>query len=103
MANTTMKLLKDITAYAIKCDYYMWSEEKGEYTEPVYWAIDTSTKAYIIIMTETVNDPQLRIFDSLTAVKTYIKNHQTGNDICMENVRPVKIKYDFEKKEWMEE
>lgn len=104
MINTakTMKLLSNVFLYAIKCDYFMWSEEKGEYTEPVYWAIDTSTKANIIIMRENVNDPQLRVFDSLTAAKTYIKDHTTGFDICMENVRPVKINYNFDRKEWEE-
>ena len=99
---TTMKLLKDVSLYAIKCDYFMWSEEKGEYTEPVYYAIDTSNKLNIIIMVEDVNSANLRVFDSLTAAKNYIKTHTTGVDVCLENVRPVKIMYDFETLKWKE-
>lgn len=111
MKNTAkeMTLLVDTKLYAIQCDYYMCrkigEDENGEdvyedYTERVYWAIDTSTKANIIIMVETVNSPNLRVFNSLNAVKNYIKTHTTGNGICMENVKPCEIKYNFEKKEW---
>ena len=38
-----MKLLRDVELFCIKVDYLMWSEEKGEYTEPVYLSIDTET------------------------------------------------------------
>lgn len=95
----TAKLLKDQRFFAIKCDYFMWSEERGEYTEPVYWALDDNE---IIVMEDDVNCGRLRVFTSLTAVKKYIRSHNTGVNICMENVRPVEIRYSFSERKWKE-
>lgn len=96
---TAPKLLKDQRFFAIKCDYFMWSEERGEYTEPVYWTLDDNE---IIIMEDDVNNGRLRVFTSLTAVKKYIRSHNAGVNICMENVRPVEIRYSFSERKWKE-
>lgn len=96
----TAKLLKDQRFFAIKADYFMWSEERGEYTEPCYWCLEGERQ--IIIMRESVNDPDLRVFTSKTAVNKYIKAHTTGVNICMENVRPVEIRYSFSERKWKE-
>ena len=101
-----MKLLKNVELYCIKTDYLMWSEEKGEYTEPVYLSIDTETKkkdgtcANLIIFEEKIT-PHLRVFDSEIVAKRYIDSHITNPCYC-ENPRVVKVKYNFESKEWEE-
>lgn len=95
----TAKLLKDQRFFAIKCDYFMWSEERGEYTEPMYWTLDDNE---IIVMEDDVNCGRLRVFTSRTAVSKYIKTHTTGFDVCMNNVRPVEIYYNFSNKKWEE-
>ena len=93
------KLLKDQRFFAIKCDYFMFSEERGEYTEPVYWCLDDNE---VIVMEDDVNSGRLRVFGSRTAVGKYIKAHTTGVNICMENVRPVEIYYNFSERKWKE-
>ena len=94
------KLLKDQRFFAIKCDYFMWTEERGEHMVPHYWSL--SEERQIIVVTNDVNDPDLRVFTSKTAVNKYIKTHTTGVNICIENVRPVEICYDFDEREWKE-
>ena len=102
-----MKLLKDVTQYCIKVDYYHWSDEKGEYTLPLYWSIDTETKrkdgtsANLIIFKENICDC-LRVFDTEKEAKEYIATHTTGFNVCYENPRVVKIKYNFEENKWEE-
>ena len=94
-----MKLLKDITAYCIKVDYFMWSEEKGEYTEPAYLSIDTGTKAKdgtpvnLIIFKEDIT-PCLRIFDTKKEATEYMKKHLSNSCSC-ENERVVKLKLKY--------
>jgi len=104
-----MKLLKDVTLYCIKVDYFMWNEEKQEeYTEPVYLCIDTETKKKngepmnLIIFEEDINNPCLRVFDTENKAKKYMKDHEMNNSICYDNNRVVKITYDFENKTWRE-
>ena len=96
----TGKLLRDQKFFAIKCDYFMWSKERGEHTAPYYWCLEGEHQ--IIVMRKDVNDPDLRVFTSKTAVNKYIKAHTTGVNICMENVRPVEIYYDFNEGKWKE-
>ena len=95
-----MKLLKDVTQYCIKVDYYHWSDEKGEYTLPLYWCIDDSP-ARIIIFREKIDD-RLRVFDTEEEAKEYLKSHTTGFNVCYENPRVVKIKYNFNENKWEE-
>lgn len=102
-----MKLLRDVTQYCIKVDYYHWSDEKGEYTIPLFLSIDTETKAKdgtsvnLIIFKENICDC-LRVFDTEKKAKEYLKNHTTGCSVCYENPRVVKIKYNFEENRWEE-
>lgn len=93
------KLLKEQRFFAIKCDYFMYSEKRGEYTEPVYWCLDDND---VIVMEDDVNSGRLRVFGSRTAVSKYIKTHTAGVNICMENVRPVEIYYNFSERKWKE-
>lgn len=95
-----MKLLRDIEAYCIKVDYFMWSEEKGEYTEPVYLTIDTK-KCNIFVFEEDMNNPELRIFTSKTEAQRYLKAKISGG-LCYKNEKVVKIRYNFEEKKWEE-
>ena len=101
-----MKLLKDVELYAIKVDYFMYSEEKGEYTEPVYLSIDTKTKAKdgtsmnLIIFKEDIT-PFLRVFDMESEAKEYMESRLSNPCYC-ENMRVIKITYDFEKGKWVE-
>lgn len=102
-----MELLRDVVKYCIKVDYFMCSEERGEYEEPVYLSIDTKTKrkdgtsANLIIFREHITDC-LRTFDSEAAAQEYIATHTTGYNICYTNPRVVAIKYDFDAREWKE-
>lgn len=96
-----MKLLGN-EIYCIKVDYFMWDSEKDEqYEEPVFLGIDTSTPANLLIFDEKITS-RLRIFDTETEAKDYLKNHNTGNGICFTNPRVTKIKYNFEKEKWEE-
>jgi hypothetical protein len=101
-----MKLLRDVELFCIKVDYFMWSEEKGDYTEPAYLSIDTETKkkdgtcANIIIFEEKIT-PHLRVFDKAGDAVTYIVSHINNHCYC-ENPRVVKIKYNAETNEWEE-
>ena len=82
-----MKLLRDVELFCIKVDYLMWSEEKGEYTEPCYLSIDTETKkkdgtpVNLIIFEEKIT-PHLRVFDSEIVAKRYIDSHITNPCYC---------------------
>lgn len=102
-----MKLLGDIKMYCIKVDYFMWSEEKGEYTEPVYLSIDTETCkkdgtcANLICFKEDIK-PNLRVFDTVKEAEGYIAAHSTGINISYENPEVVAIKYDFDAQKWVE-
>lgn len=102
MTNYKMKLLKDIevSAYCIKVDYFMWSEEKGEYTEPLYLTIDTK-RCNIFIFREDLNNPELRVFTSKTEAQSYLKE-KIANAISYKNEKVVKIRYNFEEKKWEE-
>ena len=94
-----MKLLKDITTYCIKVDCFMWSEEKGEYTEPAYLSIDTETKTKdgvcmnLITFKENIT-PCLRIFDTKKEATEYMKKH-LSNSFGHENERVVKLKLKY--------
>ena len=100
-----MKLLGDVK-YCIKVDYFMWSEEKGEYTKPLYLAIDTEikrkdgTNAYTIMFKEYITK-NLRVFDTEKEAQEYIGS-RLAKSCCCENQRVIKIKYNFENGKWEE-
>lgn len=95
-----MKLLGDVK-YGIKVDYFHWNAETDEeYTLPLYWCIDDSP-ARIIIFREEIDD-RLRVFDTGEEAIEYLKSHTTGFQVCYENPRVVKIKYDFAENRWEE-
>ena len=98
-----MKKLKEVptTLYCIKVDYFMWSEEKGEYTEPLYWCLDDS-KHQIVIFEEDINFHGLRVFDNLKSIQTYMKKHDVWNALNYENPQIVKIAYNYGKQKWEE-
>ena len=101
-----MKLLRDTKLYCIKVDYFMWSEEKGDYTEPLYLSIDTETKAkdgtpVNLITFEEEITPHLRVFDTEKEAKEYIST-RIGIACYCENPRVVKIKFSSETKKWEE-
>lgn len=99
-----MKLLKDVELYCIKVDYFMWYEDKGECIEPCYLSIDTETMkkdgtcANLIIFEEKIT-PHLRVFDTENEAKDYMESHIKNPCYCC-NPRVVKVKYNFESKEW---
>ena len=103
----SMKLLKDITVYAIKVDYYMYDPEtEVEYLEPVYLSIDSETKddngnpMNLIIFCDSIT-PNLRIFDTLREANDY-KLRKCSNSHSFENPRIVKVKYDYKEEVWKE-
>ena len=101
-----MKLLRDVEVYCIKVDYFMWSEEKGDYTEPAYLSIDTETMkkdgtpANLIIFEEEIT-PHLRVFDKVGDAVKYMVSHINNPCYC-EKPRVVKIKYNTETNKWEE-
>ena len=95
-----MKLLGDIKMYCIKVDYFMWSEEKGKYTEPVYLSIDTEVVSIIIFREDIEAD--LRVFDTVAEAEAYIDSHDLRLSVCCENPEVVAIKYDFDAQKWVE-
>lgn len=101
-----MNLLGDVR-YCIKIDYFMWNcETDRAYTEETYLTIDTETKdkhgnPMNLLTWETEITPSLRVFDTEDEAKEYMKTH-INNPYYGENQRVVKIRFDFEKKEWEE-
>lgn len=103
----SMKLLKDITVYAIKVDYYMYdTEAEVEYLEPVYLSIDRETKDEngiplgLIVFRDNITE-NLRIFDTLKEANDY-KLRKCSNSHSFENARIVKVKYDHKEEVWRE-
>lgn len=95
-----MKLLRDVTQYCIKVDYFIWNEETDtEGREPLYWCIQEKTN--LVIFRESINS-ELRVFDKYYEAREYLEAHQTGFNICYENPRIVEIKYNFEENRWEE-
>lgn len=101
-----MMLLKDTKLFAIKVDYYMWSEEKGEYLEPHYLSIDTETKrkdgtsANLIVFREQITS-ELRVFLTKTEVTKY-KREKCKDAISFTNARIIEVMYNFETGNWEE-
>ena len=101
-----MKLLGNVELYCIKVDYFMCSDERGFYTEPLYLSIDTETKredgtsANLIKFEEDIT-PCLRVFDTEKEANEYM-NTRIKNPCYCENPRLSKIKYDFENGKWKE-
>ena len=101
---TQMKLLGDVR-YCIKVDYFMCNiETDEEYTQPCYLSIDTETKdkygnsPNLIIFKDEITE-FLRVFDSKDEASEYM-NSRISNPCYCENPRVIKIKYNFEAKEW---
>ena len=104
-----MKLLKDLVVCVIKVDYFMYDEKTdSEYTEPYYLAIDTEVKNkngepmnLLIFKKEITEDT--RIFYSHKEAVKYIAEHTSLKSPCYgENVRVVRIKYNFNENKWEE-
>ena len=95
-----MKLLGDIKMYCIKVDYFMWAEEKGQYTEPVYLSIDVAYGKMICFHEDIRAD--LRVFDTVAEAEAYIDSHDLRLSVCCENPEVVAIKYDFDAQKWKE-
>ena len=97
-----MMLLKDLIVYAIKVDYYMWDEKTdSEYTEPHFLTISHPPMNVITFNKEIKEN--LRIFNRYSEAVKYICSHDSLKNPCYgENVRVVKIKYNFENQVWEE-
>ena len=97
-----MKLLSEVPTilYCIKADYFMWSEENGEYKEPLYWCLDQS-KYQLIVFEEKLN-PRVRVFDTFKKAKNYFNKHNVSDCFCYDNPRIVAIAYNFNEKRWEE-
>ena len=76
--------------YAIMVDYNMWSEEKGEYTEPNLLGLEGERKIFIF-------EPDVtgctKLFNTMSEANKYLKAHKTlTNSCCFENARVVIVK-----------
>lgn len=105
-----MTLLKDVTTlFAIKIDYFMYDEKKEEeYTKPHFLTIDTETKdksgnpLNLLIFKKEITE-NLRVFNTYTEAVKYIAEKSSLKSPCYgENVRVVKIKYNFNENKWEE-
>lgn len=103
-----MLLLENLTLYAIKADMYVLNpndENDFDYTEPVYFCIDTETKdksgnvINLITLESDLNNPKLRVFQFKVYAKEYIYNRNYSN---ITNMRVITIKYDFQNNKWVE-
>lgn len=81
--------------YVIMVDYYHWSEEKGEYTLPMF--LNVKPPHRIFTFTETINDDTKR-FATKKEAKAYIEKHFKDEPekgiyrcTCFENIRIIKI------------
>ena len=75
--------------YVIMVDYYMYSEEEGEYTESNYLAVDKNKIFYFdrYIIDET------KIFKSAEEAGKYVDKHfsDPNSQISFENLRIVQL------------
>lgn len=101
-----MKLLGDVM-YCIKVDYFMYdSENDKEYTQPCYLTLDTKTKdkngeiLYLITFNDKITS-NLRVFNTEMDAHTY-RIARLANPCYCNNVRVVKIRYNFETNAWEE-
>ena len=101
-----MKLLGD-AMYCIKVDYFMYdSENDKEYTQPCYLTIDTETKdkngepVNLITFSDKIT-ANLRVFNTEIEAGMY-RIARLENPCYCENVREVKIAYNFETGRWEE-
>ena len=104
-----MLLLENLTLYAIKADMYVSNpndENDFDYTEPVYFCIDTETKdksgnvINLITLESYLNNPKLRVFQFKVYAEEYIYNRNYSN---ITNMRVITIKYDFQNNKWVED
>lgn len=94
-----MFLLKNEYLYAIKADVFCRRGDE-EYTESNYISIDTRGGRNLLIFTEKIND-NLRVFDTEREAENYVKDKIYLHHNC-ENIRIVKVMYDFEKRKWID-
>ena len=101
-----MKLLKDVSFYAIKVDYYMYDmETDSEYLYPVYLSIDTEKDQNgipknLIIFRDDIT-PNLRVFDDLKDANEYITK-KCNSPCSFENPRVIKVRFDYKENMWKE-
>lgn len=62
--------------YAIKADYYMWSEEKGEHTEELYLALEGPKKLFVF--EEDITE-RTKLFDTAREAGEYIDARDSLN------------------------
>lgn len=94
-----MKLLKDLVVYVIKVDYFMEDENENEYTKPMFLFLNSLKNFYF---KEEIEE-NIRIFYSHKEAVQYIAEHSALRTPCYgENVRVVKIKYNFKENKWEE-
>lgn len=94
-----MKLLKDLVVYVIKVDYFMEDENGNEYTKPMFLFLNSLKSFYF---KEEIEE-NIRIFYSHKEAVQYIAEHSALRTPCYgENVRVVKIKYNFKENKWEE-
>ena len=76
--------------YAIMVDYYRWSEEKGDYTEPLYLGLEGKLK--IFVFDEEITE-RTKLFKTAKAAGYYVDKH-FGPDrqrICFKSVKIVEV------------
>lgn len=76
--------------FAIMVDYYCWSEEKGEYTMPLYLGVEGPRKLFIFEEEVTANTKK---FETAEQAGKYLdlRLNMLGCGSCCENVRIVGI------------
>ena len=76
--------------YAIMVDYYRWSEEKGDYTEPLYLALEGERKLFTFEGSVT---ERTKVFKTAKEAGEYVDKHFwiDKQRVCFKNVKIVEI------------
>lgn len=79
--------------YAIQADYWMWSEELGEHTEPEYLGLEGKYK--IFVFEEEVTE-RTKLFDTAKEAGEYVDKHfnpeKRETMVSFDTVRIVEVK-----------
>ena len=79
--------------YYILVDYFMYSDEKGDYTEPLYLGVEGEHKIFVF---DKEVSARTKIFTSAKEAGEYVDKHFSDMPMSYENLRIVQDTSDAE-------
>lgn len=69
--------------YVIVVDYYMWDDEKGDYTAPLYLGVDED---HIFVFDDNICK-RTEVFSTAKEAGEYVDKHFKEPSMCFEHLR----------------